>query len=127
MKPDRPRVRHILLEFCQRGIVKGGELLLSPADALQLVEALRDTGVVVMGFDGWQQVSRGPDVHTIRQDLSVDVSVPDAVIQGPSAPAKAAEIVRRELQAARTRGVPLVSLTLDLPAEWSRVPPNCRG
>lgn len=41
-------------EFMSRGIVRGGELLLSPQDALDMVSRCRELRVRLLGIDGFR-------------------------------------------------------------------------
>jgi hypothetical protein len=55
-------------EFEQRGIVRGGTLILPPADALAMVKRARELGVPVLGVDGFwiTDDTTQPDLgHTI--------------------------------------------------------------
>lgn len=55
-------------EFEPRGTMRGGTLILSPADAVAMVEVARDRGVCVLGVDGFwiTATTTQPDLeHTL--------------------------------------------------------------
>ena len=60
-------------EFEDRGVVRGGELMLRPCDAMVFVAKCRERGVEVLGVDGFRLTE-----HTIQpvMEQSVDLSQP---------------------------------------------------
>lgn len=46
-------MRLIEREFQQRGVVRGGVLLLTPPDALDLVARAKNEGIRILGIDGF--------------------------------------------------------------------------
>lgn len=69
-------------KFHQRGIQKGYELLLSPADSLELTRQLAAQNVLVIGCDSWRYVdkAKGWIVQGWELELSVESHIPSSEI-----------------------------------------------
>lgn len=69
------RGNEIELAFRERGVMRGGILLLRAADALALIDAARQKQVHVLGVDGFRL---GPSVTQPLMEHALDLSaVPD--------------------------------------------------
>jgi hypothetical protein len=60
-------------EFAAKGVIRGGELLLKPRDALDMVRRCHEEGIEVLGLDGFKLTEQ-----TIRpvMEASIDLSFP---------------------------------------------------
>lgn len=100
----------VLHDFEPRGFYKAGELLLSPADAVRLINALARAGVVIYGVDCWYRVgdTMAESLYGLDNERSQDV-VANA--------ARAKSFIEAELPAAvasnRAQNIEFVSLVFD--------------
>lgn len=98
--------------FQQRGIVKGGELVLSVNDAMDFAEALKEIGVAIMGVDGWYYVDA--EKKYLAQNLAVDFTVDETILrQKSTAVENSISLVKEYLETCGPFS--LVSFTLDIP------------
>jgi hypothetical protein len=61
--------------------MKGGELALPPPIMLDFIDELKKFGILILGCDGWRYL-KPDDPAWIVQDLSVDFSVDDEILEG---------------------------------------------
>ncbi len=60
-------------EFAAQGVIRGGELLLKPKDALDMVRRCGEEGIEVLGLDGFKLTEQ--TIQTVMEQ-SIDVSFP---------------------------------------------------
>jgi len=110
----------ILDGFRRRGIVRGGELLLAPGDALDIVSRCEANNLAVIGIEG-MQVS---DDHTTPlQDFIADCSSASAATWNEYRDIASA-CSRAFLTRLPARSSLFVSLTVIGADEWSSERPN---
>ena len=76
--------------FEQRGVLRGGILLLRPGDAVALTEAAKQKGIRVLGIDAFRL---GSGTTQPLMEHSVDLSVESGMVD---CWAKASEFIRKQ-------------------------------
>jgi hypothetical protein len=117
----RDSLTQIMGQYRHLGVVKGGELLLRPDDALRLAEELGRIGIAIMGCDGWYYVKPDDD-RWIAQDLAVDYYVGDDILQCDEPVRRSVEAVKQFIKTEVTERTAFISFTLDVPASWDLFP-----
>jgi hypothetical protein len=95
------------------GIEWGGELLLPPARALELLDDTERLGIAVLGADGWHYVNR--EKGWIVEEPEADLAVPESVLEGPDAVHRSAEIARGFIRQGLATSTEFVSLVFEAP------------
>ncbi len=104
------RLTELMTKYKSIGLVKGGELLLPQSAALDFITALESLGIVILGCDGWRYAD--PNNPTwIVQDLTVDYSVSDRILNGNNPAKESADAVKQFLLAIPTE-VDFVSIDI---------------
>ena len=66
-------------EFCSKGVLRGGILLLKATDALEMVRRCRELGVEVLGIDGFRITDQ--TTQPLMEE-SIDLSKPGGAHDG---------------------------------------------
>ncbi len=111
-------IQRIIAKYRAEGIVKGSEFLLPPETAVCLVDDLEAIGVVILGVDGWRYVDK--EKGWIVQDLEVELSVDDMILQGDQPARRSAALARDFIANRLPKKVDFVSLILDIPVSWGQ-------
>lgn len=105
------RLLDLARKFQGKGIVKGGELVLTIKDAFDFAEALEKIDIAIMGVDGWYYP--GEDRKYLAQDLTIDYTVDQEVLHQKTNAAKTSvSLVKHYLETLAPTS--LVSFTLDI-------------
>lgn len=94
------------------GIKKGSEFLIPPSKGSEFVDELQNIEMVILGLDGWYYVDK--DSQWIVQDLSVDFSVDESIIESDEAVSQSAAIVKDYIANQLPDQIDFVSFTLNL-------------
>ncbi|MBN1123042.1 MAG: hypothetical protein JXJ17_18350 [Anaerolineae bacterium] len=116
----RKRFVEILERYRPLGIIKAGELLLRPDDALRLADELGQLGIAILGCDGWYYVKPGDD-KAIAQDLAADFFVGNDVLQGNDSVQKSVKAVKQFIVTSIPEKTDFISFTFDVPPSWDMV------
>lgn len=92
----------ILNKYQKLGIIKAGELLLTPKDALNLIEELSQKGILLLGVDTWKCLND----NIVEDPNSLDLS-------NVSDPKNSSEIAKRFILNQLSESIVYVSLVLD--------------
>ena len=114
------QLTQIMNKYRPLGVMKGSEFLLTPDDAIRLIDDLEAIGIAITGVDGWRYVDR--DKGWIVQDLEVDLSIDDAILQGEQPVQKSSAIAKNYIRNRLPERVSFVSFTLDIPVSWKLFP-----
>ena len=109
------KLRQLLATYKSSGILSGNELLLPPQIALRLLDDLVNIDVAVMGTDVWHYVDRKKG--WIVQDLAVDFSVDERLLDQVDAAEKTIAAVQHFLNTQLPDRTELVSFTFYVPPE----------
>jgi hypothetical protein len=99
----------LMRSYQPKGIVLGGELLLKPKDALDLIDELEAIGIAIWGIDTWFYWE--PDTkQRLAEDVGRDINVPDAIMASPEAIKMSASMARDFIQHHLTERTAYVSV-----------------
>lgn len=71
-------LKKIIDKYYNLGIVKAGELLLSPVDAIRLADELEQRGILILGVDLWYYIGNKIAENPGSLDLSEITNVKDS-------------------------------------------------
>jgi len=106
----------LMTKYQQKGIIKGGELLLPLEISWRFLVELSKLEVLVLGIDGWYYVN--PAEKKIVQDISVGYYVGDDALNLSDRAAESVRRVKDFLSTLNADKTPLVSFILDIPDDW---------
>jgi len=113
MTPVTPELHSVVKKYLGRGILKGGELLLKPEDALEMADDLEIIQVPLLGVTGWHYVDRNKG--WIVEDLAVDYYVGDSIWLGNNPVEESIKAVKEYLTESLPPSAEFVTLDIDMP------------
>ncbi len=99
----------LMRSYRPKGLDWGGELLLKPKDALDLINALEGIGVAIWGIDTWFYWE--PDTQQrLAEDVGRDLNIPDDIMTSPEAVKLSVAMARDFIQHRLTERTAYVSI-----------------